>query len=163
MNRLLLALLFALLLAPFATAGEKQIFIVRHAEKADATSGADSKDPDLSAAGHAHAESLARMLRDAELTAVFATEFKRTRKTAEPAARAAHVEVTVVPAQETDALVSSLRAAKGNALIVAHSNTIPVIIKTLGIERDVSVDEMDYDNLFIVLSDPQPRLLRLHY
>ncbi len=162
MNRLLLALLFLWALAASATA-EPQIFIVRHAEKGEATAGRDSKDPDLSPAGRARAESLARILRDAELTAIYATEFKRTRETAVPAARAAHVEVTVVPAQETDALVSSLRAAKGNALIVAHSNTIPVIIKALGIERDVSVDDKDYDNLFIVLSDPQPRLLRLHY
>lgn len=162
MNRLLLALLFLWALAGSATA-ETQIFIVRHAEKAEATAGGDSKDPDLSPAGRARAESLARILRDAELTAIYSTEFKRTRETAEPAARAAHVEVTIVPAQETDALISSLRAAKGNALIVAHSNTIPAIIKALGIERDVSVDDKDYDNLFIVLSDPQPRLLRLHY
>lgn len=102
-------------------------------------------------------------MRDAELTAIYATEFKRTGETAEPAARAAYVEVTVVRAAETDALISCLRQGKGNALIVAHSNTIPAIIKGLGIDRDISIDEKDYDNLFIVLSGPQPQLLRLHY
>ncbi len=160
MRRVLLPLLLLCIISPAALA-DPEIFIVRHAEKEDAI-GSD-KDPELSDAGRNRAESLARMLRDAGVTAVYATEFKRTQQTAEPVARAASVKVTVMPAQETEALVSNLREAKGNALVVAHSNTIPAIIKALGFDSPVSVGEMDYDNVFVVVSDPQPRLLRLHY
>lgn len=102
------------------------------------------------------------MLRDASLTAIYATEFKRTQRTAQPAAEAARVPVTIVPAQETEALVSRLRAGTGSALVIAHSNTIPAIIKALGVENPITVGEADYDNLFVI-RDPQPRLLRLHY
>ncbi len=137
------------------------IFIVRHAEKAEA-SGSD-KDPELSDAGRTRAGLLARMLRDAGVTTVYATEFKRTQQTAEPVARAAGVKVAVMPAKEMEALVSNLREAKGNALVVAHSNTIPAIITALGVDSPVSVGEKDYDNVFVLVRDPQPRLLRLHY
>ncbi len=160
MKRLLLPLLGLCIISPVALA-DPEIFIVRHAEKAEA--GGPNKDPELSDAGRNRAESLARMLRDAGVTAVYATEFKRTQQTAELVARAASVKVTVMPAQETEALVSNLREAKGNALVVAHSNTIPAIIKALGVDSPVSVGETDYDNVFVVVRDPQPRLLRLHY
>ncbi len=160
MRRVLLPLLLLCIVSPAALA-DPEIFIVRHAEKAEA-SGAD-KDPELSDAGRTRAESLARMLRDAGVTTVYATEFKRTQQTAEPVARAAGVKITVTPAQETEALVSNLREAEGNALVVAHSNTIPAIIKALGVDSPVSVGETEYDNVFVVVRDTQPRLLRLHY
>jgi len=160
MRRVLLPLLLLCIVSQAALA-DAEIFIVRHAEKEDAI-GSD-KDSELSDAGRNRAESLARMLRDAGVTAVYATEFKRTQQTAELVARAARMKVTVMPAQETEALVSNLREAKGNALVVAHSNTIPAIIKALGVDSPVSVGETDYDNVFVVVRDPHPRLLRLHY
>ncbi len=103
------------------------------------------------------------MLRDAGLTAVFATEFKRTQQTALPVARAAGIDVTTVAASEMNALIAQLRDLKGNALVIAHSNTIPAIIKALGIDTPVTVGDNDYDNLFIVVPSAEPRLVRLHY
>src|SRR5436190_22872808 len=105
MKRALLPL--TILAAMLATvAAEPTIFIVRHAEKA---SGGDAKDPLLSEAGRARAESLATTLKDAGITAIYATEFKRTQLTAEPVARAAHVETTIVPARETEQLIEKLK------------------------------------------------------
>ena len=46
-----------------------------------------TKDPDLSDAGRARAESLANVLKDAGITAIYATELKRTQQTAAPLAR----------------------------------------------------------------------------
>lgn len=103
------------------------------------------------------------MLRDAGLTAVFSTEFKRTQQTALSAAHAAHVDVTTVAASDTSALVAQLRDVKGNALVIGHSNTIPAIIKALGVETPIAIADNDYDNLFIVLLGAEPRVLRLHY
>ncbi|MFN2475744.1 MAG: histidine phosphatase family protein [Chthoniobacterales bacterium] len=148
MRRIIYSLLLCLAIAPLAAA-QSQIFIARHAEKA--ATAADPKDPELSDAGRARAESLARILRDAGLTAVYATEYKRTQQTGIPAAQAAGIDVTTVPADETDALVAQLHNVKGSALVIAHSNTIPAIIKAFGIDTPITVDENDYDNLFVVV------------
>jgi hypothetical protein len=47
--------------------------------------------------------------------------------------------------------------------VVGHSNTLPQIISALGVSARVTVAEFDYDNLFLVLLMPEPRLIRLHY
>src|SRR5438034_5089788 len=126
------ALIISVFLSVLLTADAAPIvFIVRHAEKA-ATGG---NDPELSVAGQKRAEALARILKDSQITAVFVTEFKRTQQTAAPTAKTAHLSPTVVPAGDTPALVSKLRALNGNALVVGHGNTIPDLMKALGIDR----------------------------
>ena len=157
MRRLSLTLVLLLSLLCHASAGPA-IFIIRHAEKADST----SKDPDLSDAGRARAESIARMLRDAKITAIYVTEFKRTQETAEPLSRATGISPTVVSASATTDLVAQLKRASGNVLAVEHGNTIPDVMKGLGLTDPITIGENDYDNLFIVdLTDP-PHLLRLY-
>ncbi len=135
------------------------IVVVRHAEKAS-TGG---NDPELSVAGQKRAETLARILKDSQITAVFVTNFKRTQQTAAPTARAAHLSPTVIPASDIPALVAKLRVLNGNALVVGHGNTIPDLMKALGITTPVTIPEDDYTEIFLVsLTDP-PQLLRLHY
>ena len=135
------------------------VFIVRHAEKA--SSG--GKDPDLSVEGQKRADALANMLKDSQITSVFVTEFKRTQETAAPTARAAHVNPTVIPANDMASLVQKLRALKGNALVVGHGNTIPDLLKAIGIATPVTIPEDDYTEVFAVLPGDAPQLLRLHY
>ena len=135
------------------------VFIVRHAEKAS-TGG---KDPDLSVEGQKRADALANMLKDSQITSVFVTEFKRTQETAAPTARAAHVNPTVIPANDMASLVQKLRALKSNALVVGHGNTIPDLLKAIGIATPVTIPEDDYTEVFAVLPGDAPQLLRLHY
>jgi broad specificity phosphatase PhoE len=135
------------------------VFIVRHAEKAS-TGG---KDPDLSVRGQKRADGLAHILKDSQITSVFVTEFKRTQETAVPIASAAHVNPTVLPAKDINALVEKLRALNGNALVVGHGNTIPDVLRALGIATPVSIPEDDYTEIFAVLLGDTPQLLRLHY
>jgi broad specificity phosphatase PhoE len=150
---------FLLLSAFLSTAtAQSTIFIVRHAEKADAT-----KDPDLSEVGRARAEALAKMLKDANITAIYATEFKRTQQTAAPLAKALSITITTLPAKDNAALIAKLRASTGNALVVGHGDTIPDLIKALGMSDPINVAENDYDNLFAVVLDQKPHLIRLHY
>ena len=150
---------FLLLSAFLSTAtAQSTIFIVRHAEKADAT-----KDPDLSEVGRARAEALAKMLKDANITAIYATEFKRTQQTAAPLAKALSITITTLPAKDNAALIAKLRASTGNALVVGHGDTIPDLIKALGMSDPINVAENDYDNLFAVVPDQKPHLIRLHY
>jgi hypothetical protein len=64
----------------------------------------------------------------------------------------------------------STAVAKGQILaggacvmVVGHSNTIPELIKGLGIATPISLADDDYDNLFVIVFGQEPRLLRLHY
>jgi broad specificity phosphatase PhoE len=158
MKHLALILSIPVLLVTYANAAPVA-FIVRHAEKAN-TGG---KDPDLSVRGQKRADALAHILKDSQITSVFVTEFKRTQETAAPAARAAHVSPTMIPANDIGALVEKLRALNGNALVVGHGNTIPDLLKALGIATPVSIPEDDYTEIFAVFVGDPPQLLRLHY
>ncbi len=158
MKRFILPLLFSGLLVSAATA-QSTIFLVRHAEKA----GTGGTDPDLSEAGRARAESLATALKDAGISAIFATELKRTQQTAAPLSKLLHLDPTIIPAKDTAALMARLRSSPANALVVGHGNTIPDLIKGFGITSPINIGENDYDNLFLVVLDEPPRLIRLHY
>jgi broad specificity phosphatase PhoE len=158
MKHLALILSIPLLLVTYVNAAPV-VFIVRHAEKAS-TGG---KDPDLSVQGQKRADALAHILKDSEITSVFVTEFKRTQETAVPTARAAQVSPIMVPANDMGALVEKLRALNGNALVVGHGNTIPDLLKALGIVTPISIPEDDYTEIFVVSVGDAPQLLRLHY
>ena len=156
MKRLLCLLLLAFVSAARA---ESIVIIVRHAEKASE----QGDDPPLSEAGRARAEALSRMLRDSGINAIFTTEFKRTKETAALTAIALKVTPTIVPAKEIETLANKLRELDGNALVVAHGNTIPDLIKALGIYVPINIPESDYDHFFFVAIGAQPRLVRLRY
>lgn len=115
---------------PEAAPAGATFIVVRHAEKAND----GTRDPPLSAAGEARAESLAAALRDAPLRAAFATAYRRTQGTAAPAARAHALDVTTYDAATpADALAARLRAEhrSGTVLVVGHSNTAPEIAAAL--------------------------------
>jgi broad specificity phosphatase PhoE len=152
--------LFLLLFVSVSMASEQPVVvIVRHGEKA--TNG--GTDPELSSVGRARADALSRILKDSGITAIFTTEFKRTQETAAPTAISAHVTPTVVPAKDTAALVAKLHQLSGNALVVGHGDTIPNIIKALGISVPVNIPDADYSELLIVTLGDKPQLFRLHY
>ena len=158
MKRLALILSVPFLLAVAANAAPT-IFIVRHAEKAST----GVKDPDLSPQGQKRADALARILKDSQVTSVFVTELKRTQETAAPTAKAADITPTLIPANDIGALIEKLRVLNGNALVVGHGNTIPEVLKALGIATPVDIPEADYNEIFVVMTGDSPQLLRLHY
>ena len=161
------ALPMGLVLMVAAPAGaQRAVVVVRHAERADAGMSA-TPDPLLSAAGLARADRLATLLADAGVTAVFATEYKRTVGTVEPLARRLGLLVQQVPARDTPALVARIRASGPDDVVVVagHSNTVPDILSALGVTEAVTIGDDEYDDVFIVVprgSGP-PALLRLKY
>ena len=161
-----IALLTALALSlPAYAVAQPAVFVVRHAERADAgTTPVKGADPNLSAAGRARAKSLAAMLKEAGITAIFVTEFKRTQQTAAPLAAALGVTAVTVPSADTAGLVAKVKAATGNVLVVGHTNTVPEVIKGLGsADGPASIAETEFDNLFIVARGDKPTLVRLRY
>lgn len=163
---IVLALLVAVLTASPAAA-QPTIFLVRHAERADTAPGASptmAADPDLSDAGRARAASLATVLKDAKITAIYATEFKRTQQTAAPLAKALGLTVTIVTSKSVPELIDRLKKSKGNVLVVGHSNTVPEIVQALGIKDPVTVADNEFDHLFVVTrSKGGQTLVKLRY
>ena len=108
------------LTAAVAAAADRQIiFVVRHAERADAGSPAAKMmgaDPSLSEMGKARADRLAAILRVAQVGHIFTTELRRTRETAAPLAAATHLDIVALPATDVDGLVTRLSAAHGTSL-----------------------------------------------
>jgi phosphohistidine phosphatase SixA len=162
MRRLRVVLVALAVLTATASAALSQpyVVVVRHAERADGGGGMTA-DPPLSAAGRARARRLAAMLADLQLTAVFATEFARTQQTAAPTAAAHKLQVTTVKADDGNALVEAIRRADGSVLVVGHSNTVPEIVKRLGVATPVTVADDEYDHLFIVT--PEHEVIQLRF
>jgi len=146
------------------------VIVVRHAEKID-----DSRDPVLSEAGAERAQALAEMLEHAGLDAVYASQYRRTRLTAEPAAEAAGLKVIVEPIEgDIGAWAQAFSAAlvqahSGQTVLVAgHSNTVPPLVAALCRCDVAPLEESDYDRLYILNmvdrgSQPRFDLIRARY
>ena len=160
-------LLFAL--ADLARA-QQTILLVRHAEKA---TDANEASVPLSDAGSARAARLAEMLRSAGVTSVYATDTVRARKTAEPLAKAAGLEVRIYAPKDADGksapriLLDRLEKEepRGVVLVVGHSNTVPEILAALGYTEKVEIPATQFDDLFVVTprAGGPPSVVRLKY
>ena len=155
----------AALLAFLAVAAPLQasVFIVRHAERADAKDDASL----LSRKGKKRAKVLSRVLAGVALKGVYSTEYKRTQQTGEPTAESKGLKVTVTDSEKAVELAAELKAkpAETDVLVVGHTDTIPDILKGLGVEPPVAIPAEEYDNLFIVTprKDAPPLFHRLKY
>jgi broad specificity phosphatase PhoE len=141
------------------------LILVRHAEKKIVPP--ENKDPDISPAGVARAEELARMFGGSGVTAIYATQFKRTQQTVKPLADRLGLTVNQVEAAKTAELVKQLRARKsGEVIFIAgHNNSVPEIIAALGGPQMPIIPETEFDNLYIltIQSDGSAKLLKLKY
>jgi len=165
-RRRLLALGLAALLGATAmpAAAQPLVYLVRHGERLDLPT-----DPGLSPAGEARAQRLAAMLADAGLRAIYTTPYRRTMAHAAPTAQRLGLTPVVLPARDTEALLARLRAhGSGEAvLVVGHSNTLPAILRGLGYQAEVTIDEDEFDWLFALTpgapGGAAPALVRLRY
>jgi len=137
--------------------GPKTIVVVRHAEKEA------GDDPGLTDAGRQRVERLRHMLGRFEFDAIYATDFNRTRQTAAPFAAAGGLDVTIYDARDPATLASRLHAGDAaTLLVVGHSNTAPDLLRALGVETDLAMDESEYEHLFIVRLDELGRAAMVH-
>ncbi|HVS00035.1 MAG TPA: phosphoglycerate mutase family protein [Thermoanaerobaculia bacterium] len=154
--------------APVPASGNTTVVLVRHAEKATD----DPRDPSLSAAGQKRAAALAAALEAADVKAVYATQFKRTRATAEPLARRLGLSVVERPvagdasvyARDLAHEVLAQQAGK-TVLVVGHSNTVPELVKAFSGVAVAPITDEEYDHLFIVVvpSSGAARLVKTRY
>lgn len=141
-----------------------RFIVVRHAEKTDD----GSRDPTLNPKGQARAQALREALANEPLRAAYATDFQRTRQTAQPTAQAHQVETMTYDAKQPAAEFATQlrqRHANGAVLVVGHSNTVPDIVAALCGCKAPPLDETEYDRLSIVEIDAgkPPRLIQRRY
>jgi 2,3-bisphosphoglycerate-dependent phosphoglycerate mutase len=142
--------LLALLLLVFTSCGHTY-YVVRHAEKATATSNMSSDVP-LTPDGEQRAIDLREALKNKKIEYVYSTNTIRTRTTAQPTADHFGLKIETYGPRPDTAFINLLKTKKKNTLVVGHSNTIDDIVNMLCGEKKVSGDlpETDYDNLFTV-------------
>ena len=124
------------------------VFLTRHAEKADAP----ANDPVLTSAGTNRANKLATMLGDKKVTAIYVSEFSRTRLTAKPLSERIHVAINdKFSGGKTQELAQAILGGKDRVvLVVGHSNTVPAVITALGAGSIPAIKETEFDNIYIV-------------
>jgi phosphohistidine phosphatase SixA len=143
------------------------VFLVRHAEKASEP----AQDPPLLEIGNTRAKELAQVLSKTEIKAIYTSELLRTKQTAEPLARLLNLETTTIPIKNNlqksfQEIAKRIFDKPGeNVLVVGHSNTVPEIIKALGVDRNFIIEDNEYNNLFIVtiFSKGKPQVIQLKF
>jgi len=106
------------------------VVFVRHAEK-DMSGG---PDPELTDRGRRRAEALSGMFGSAGVSALFATEFRRTQQTLQPLAGRLGCAVEGYAARDSREFARRLARRRAGELIVVagHSDTLPVMVEALG-------------------------------
>lgn len=133
---------------------ETLVVVVRHAEKADD----DPVDPSLSEAGQLRAQELAKVLNDAKVSAIYTSQFKRTKQTAEPLALATGLAIQERPITGANLptyasnLAQEIRQnhAGQTVVVVSHSNTVPPIVTALSGAAAAPIPETEFSRLYTV-------------
>jgi broad specificity phosphatase PhoE len=125
------------------------IILVRHAEKKVEP---NNPDPDLMPEGETRAQEIARMLGDAGVNVIYATQYKRTQQTVKPLADKIGVAATILDARQTEELTKRIQTNhRGQTIFVAgHNNTVPALVTALSGDNYGVIPESEYDNMFIV-------------
>lgn len=144
---------------PAQTLDQTTVIVVRHTEKLP-----DEEDPSLSAAGVARAETLSRALADLPVAALFASQYKRARETLSPLSARFGIPIQVHEARDVVGLARIIRSEYvGQVVVVAgHSNTVPALVRALGVESVADIPEDEYDDLFVVRLHADRRATALH-
>lgn len=168
LTRTLLGLCLLCLMPGPLLAQASLVVLVRHAEKS-----AESRDPGLAPIGEKRAQDLASTLEGARLTAIYTTQYRRTRLTAEPVARAQGLTPIVIAASgdlhaDAAAVAEAINAlpAGSAALVVGHSNTVGPIVVALGGPALPDLGDDEYSTLLLLErtgASTAPRLLRVTY
>jgi broad specificity phosphatase PhoE len=157
--------LTVLLLGQIAIAQQRQaittVVLVRHAEKTST-----APDAVLSPQGQQRAECLAHVLHDAGIKRIYVSDARRTQQTADPLAKALGIKPVIVPAKDLNTLIRDVfYGTGGNALVVGHSDTLPLLITRVQAGTVPPIGENEYDGLYVltVLEGSSTPVVKLRY
>ena len=113
------------------------------------------------------------MLKDAGVTAIYVTQYKRTRQTAEPLAQQSAITIVERPVNSANSATYAqdlareifANSAGKSVLVVGHSNTVPDIVKALSGSAVPPISDPEYDHIFVVTipASGSPRLMQLRF
>lgn len=140
-------IILTLLLMNISSAQETTtIYLIRHAEKADA-----SPDTELSEAGKARVQKWKTYFNNKDIAAIYSTPYKRTTATVQPLATANKLTITPYSPSELDLKTIADKHTGKSVLMVGHSNTIPKYInKLLRENKYPDIDESEFGYVYIV-------------
>ena len=143
----------------------RHVFLVRHTEREW-----DGEDPPLTPAGEARAQVLAQTLRDAGVTAIITTQWRRTRDTAKQLANLLRITPEVVPVYEGKAVeniqevAAAVRRHKDETVLIVGHITVTGVIAALGGPRLPTICENVFSDLFFFTpAGGEHGLVRLRY
>ena len=122
------------------------VYLVRHAERAED----GTRDPVISLPGWDRARLLAETLRDAGLTHIHTTDYRRTRMTGRPTSDATGLPLELYDPRDLDAFARRLHDTPGRHLVLGHSDTTHELVDALGGEAGPPIETMEYDRLYVV-------------
>jgi len=143
----------------------RQVYLARHTEREW-----EGEDPPLTARGEARAQALAETLRDAGITAIITTQWKRTRDTAKPLAAILKIAPEVVPvyedkaAENSRAVAEAVRRYKDQTVLVIGHITVTGVIRALGGPSLPTICDNVFSDLFqLTPALGEHGLVHLHY
>jgi len=143
----------------------RQLFLVRHAEREW-----EGEDPPLVAAGEARAQALAETLRDAGISRIITTQWRRTRDTAAPLAKLLGLSNQVIPVFEgkarenVEAVAAAVRRYKDETVLIVGHITVTGVIAALGGPSLPTICDNVFSDLFLFLpAAGEAGLIHLHY
>ena len=129
------------------------IYLIRHAEKA-APMADDPRDPPLSEVGLERAQNLAHILKDAGVSRIFSTDYRRTRQTVEPLADRNGLTIESYDPGDLAGFAAHLKRMSGRIVVSGHSNTTTDLVQALGGNPGEPIDESEYDRLYVLVLQP---------
>lgn len=129
--------------------GVTTFYLIRHAEKD--RSNPDDADPELNQKGLGRAMHWAEVLRDANIDAIYSTDYSRTSMTAAPTSVKNNIDVQYYDPRNLDLEQFKADNLNKNVLVVGHSNTTPQMVNMLlNEDKYEALDDSENGTLFIV-------------
>ncbi len=129
--------------------GITTFYFIRHAEKD--RSNPENKDPELSQKGLGRAMHWAEIFKEANIDAIYSTDYARTSMTAAPTSVKNNLDVQYYDPRSLDIEQLKTDNLDKNILVVGHSNTTPQMVNLLlGDDKYQTIDDSENGTLFIV-------------
>ena len=126
----------------------KAVYLFRHAEK-QIIKGEDN--PELTRAGFSRSNALAKAMADITPGLIYSSEYTRTQQTVAPLAKQWGSDIIIKTAKDPEAQVeAALSNCNKHVIIAGHSNTIPNLISLFGVMEEITIEDNQYGDLFII-------------
>lgn len=154
MNKFLTNVITLFFLLSQNSLAQQTVILIRHAEKVISS----DKDPALTEAGIQRANALVDLFSNAKPSAIFATQYQRTQLTVKPLSVAIDVPISILEinaentAQFPALLMQQICTLPKDsiALVVGHSNTLPLIVATWTNAPVKPIADDEYNRIFIL-------------